>query len=162
MSVKTGTYNKIKRSNKVFVEKPDILDELITDLTNLRNNYSTNQNDNNVHNDQQSTTRSVSSAENHIKVLKEQQRLRYIHTESAIQQNISKTLEINANKQEKLFPILLNNLDNAKSYLNIIDKDIELHDETQKNKTRRQFEDWNTIVHGSIQVNKHHTIYIYI
>ena len=29
---------------------------------------------------------------------------------------------------------------------------INLHDETKKNKVRRQFDDWNTHVHGSIQV----------
>ena len=154
MSTKSGLANstKIKKTSKVFVEKPDILDELITDFTTIRNNYSINQYDNNIQNDLHSTARSISSAENHTKVLKEQQRLRQIHTESMIQQNIVRSLEINANKQEKLFPVLLDKLDKATSYLDIIDKDINLHEETQKNKTRRQFEDWNTLVHGSIQV----------
>eukprot|EP01032_Pedospumella_encystans_P016991 gene16991-19363_t len=68
-----------------------------------------------------------------------------------MKQNIQKSLERQNEKQERLFPVLLSNLDKATSFLDTIEKDINLHDETQKNKVRRQFEDWNTTVHGSIQ-----------
>lgn len=69
-----------------------------------------------------------------------------------MKQNIQKALEMKNEKQERIFPVLMSNLDRATSFLDVIDRDINLHDETQQNKVRRQFEDWNTTVHGSIQV----------
>lgn len=137
------------RTGKVFVEKPDILDDIIESI------------------DQQglgtgsrfSEARSVSlhsktsvATSDHVKLLKEQQRQRTAQTEAVMKQNIQKSLERQNEKQERLFPVLLSNLDKATNFLEIIEKDINLHDETQKNKVRRQFEDWNSAVHGSIQV----------
>ncbi|KAJ1401295.1 hypothetical protein B484DRAFT_338977 [Ochromonadaceae sp. CCMP2298] len=72
--------------------------------------------------------------------------------------NIQKSIERENEKQERIFPVLLSNLDKATNFLDTIEKEINLHDETQKNKVRRQFEDWNTTVHGSIQKKISHTI----
>jgi hypothetical protein len=52
-----------------------------------------------------------------------------------------------------MFPVLISNVQKATSFLDDMEKDISLHDETKKNKVRRQFEDWNASVHGTIQVS---------
>ena len=64
-----------------------------------------------------------------------------------------KALESLKEKRDAKFPILLSKVDEATSFLHRIEKEISLHDESEKNKARRQYEDWNTIVHGSIQVH---------
>jgi hypothetical protein len=56
-------------------------------------------------------------------------------------------------KREKLFPIILENVDKATDFLNEIDKEMNLVNEAKRNKTRRQFEEWNQNVHGEIQVS---------
>lgn len=55
-------------------------------------------------------------------------------------------------KREKAFPIILANVDRATSFLDEVDREMELANEAKRNKTRRQFEEWNTNVHGEIQV----------
>lgn len=138
------------KTGKVFVEKPDILDDMIDSFDQQQgfggSKFSEVQS--------ASMHSKVSlSANDHVKLLKEQQRQRTIQTEAIMKQNIQKSLERQNEKQERLFPVLLSNLDKATSFLEIIEKDINLHDETQKNKVRRQFEDWNSAVHGSIQAS---------
>ena len=46
---------------------------------------------------------------------------------------------------------MLANVTKANNFLKTVDKDLNLIDETLKNKTRRQFDDWNKSVHGKIQ-----------
>lgn len=69
-----------------------------------------------------------------------------------MQNNIKKALENAREKQEKQFPIILSNVSKAQSFLDTVDRDLNLLDETKRNKTRRQFEEWNANVHGDIQV----------
>lgn len=134
------------KTGKVFVEKPEVLDDIIDSL------------DQQIWTTHGSESHSVSAKSkqsiqnDHIHLLRAQQKQRTLQTEAIMKQNIQKSLERQNEKQERLFPLLLSNLDKATSFLDTIEKDISLHDETQKNKVRRQFEDWNTTVHGSIQV----------
>lgn len=142
-----------KKAAKVFVEKPEVLEELITSSyldTPSRQLRSKNLNT--------SSVASVKSTDTHAKLLKERQQKMNAHTEALLKQNVQKALEISYEKQERMFPVLLENVEKATSFLDTIDRDINLHDETQKNKVRRQFEDWNTTVHGSIQKNIAKTI----
>ena len=136
------------RIGKVFVEKPDVLEDLVDGLDYGVGHVSK------VSDSQSMSLRSKDSAANNHKNLlrREQQKQRTLQTEAAMKQNIQKSLERANEKQDRLFPVLLSNLDKATSFLDIIEKDISLHDETQKNKVRRQFEDWNSAVHGTIQV----------
>lgn len=85
-------------------------------------------------------------------VLKQSKELQNAQTDNAVKNAIARTMEREVERQEKLFPELLNNVKKATSFLDNVDKDINLHEETKKNKVRRQFDDWNTHVHGSIQV----------
>jgi len=134
------------KSGKVFVEKPEVLDDIIDSL------------DQQIWTTHGSESHSISAKSkesiqnDHIHLLRAQQKQRTLQTEAIMKQNIQKSLERQNEKQERLFPVLLSNLDKATSFLDTIEKDISLHDETQKNKVRRQFEDWNATVHGSIQV----------
>jgi hypothetical protein len=130
---------------KVFVEKPDVLNDIIDSVdTKARTNaFHRTINVNELQN-------ATNTLQNNL--LKEEKLKMELQTESIMKQNIKKSLEREKAKQEKMFPVLLENVEKAQRFLDTIDKDIFLHDETEQNKTRRQFEDWNFNVHGSIQV----------
>lgn len=134
------------KTGKVFVERPEILDDIIDSLDHQL--WTSGGSD--IHSVSAKSKESIQN--DHMHLLRAQQLQRTLQTEAIMKQNIQKSLERQSEKQERLFPILLSNLDKATSFLDTIEKDINLHDETQKNKVRRQFEDWNTTVHGSIQV----------
>lgn len=55
-------------------------------------------------------------------------------------------------KKDKQFPHILAAVDRASNFLDEVDKEMSLAEEAKRNKTRRQFEEWNTNVHGEIQV----------
>lgn len=55
-------------------------------------------------------------------------------------------------KRDKKFPHILAAVDRANNFLDEVDKEMNLAEEARRNKIRRQFEDWNTNVHGEIQV----------
>ncbi len=132
-------------TGRIFVEKPEVLDEIVESIDEHAWRGRVTQTS-------KSKTTQPEIASDHAKLLKEQQLQRTHQTEAIMKQNIQKSLERKNEKEERLFPKLMSNLDKATSFLDIIDKDINLHDETQNNKIRRQFEDWNTAVHGAIQV----------
>eukprot|EP01031_Cornospumella_fuschlensis_P038851 gene38851-47252_t len=60
-------------------------------------------------------------------------------------------LEAQKERKEREFPELLAKVDRAREFLGTIEKEMELADEAKRNKVRRQFEEWNTNVHGVIQ-----------
>lgn len=134
-----------KRENKVFVDKVDVLESLMDASTVSSSAKRT----------QKHFTKSIASqeSETHSRLLKEQRQFQNEQTEIILQQTIKKALERQTEKQEKRFPVLLNNLHKAQTFLDVIDRDLNLFDETKKNKTRRQYEEWNTNVHGAIQKN---------
>jgi hypothetical protein len=133
-------------TGKVFVENGPVLEELVESIDPQA------WQDRGVREHKTIRKQTQSTENDHTKLLKEQEKQRAHQTELIMQQNIQKSLERKNEKQERMFPVLMSNLDKATSFLDIIDKDINLHDETQQNKIRRQFEDWNAVVHGSIQV----------
>jgi len=145
-----------KKLSQVFVEKPEILDDIIIDSINTRASSP------NYHHLESgslsssfastSKSRNLKSSESHLLLLKEQQKMKYMQAEAMVKAHILKSIEIAADKEERKFPVIMGNLDRATQFLEHIDKDLHLHEETQQNKVRRQFEDWNTMVHGSIQV----------
>ena len=68
-------------------------------------------------------------------------------------QSIERALLSKKEREARKFQSGLKSIEDAKSLLDDIDKNLKLEDETHKNKVRRQFEDWNTNVHGTIQKN---------
>jgi hypothetical protein len=56
-------------------------------------------------------------------------------------------------KKDKEFARLQNDMKEGLDFLDTVDRELNLVAETKRTKTRRQFEDWNTNVHGAIQAN---------
>lgn len=64
----------------------------------------------------------------------------------------AEAVEAHRARKEQRFPIIMSNVEKALSFLDEVDREMQLVDEAKRNKVRRQFEDWNTNVHGEIQV----------
>jgi hypothetical protein len=56
-------------------------------------------------------------------------------------------------KKDALYSTLVLDISESMNLLDSIDQNLYLIEETKRNKTRRQFEEWNSQVHGSIQVS---------
>ena len=68
-------------------------------------------------------------------------------------QSIERAIISKKERESRKFHAGLKSIEDAKSLLDDIDRNLKLEDETYRNKVRRQFEDWNTNVHGTIQQN---------
>lgn len=142
--------SRIYKEPKVFVEKPVILEDLLNSVEEPKKRYVKteiiNRNDLSLAQTQLKKNRSINPLEKELNLsLKpEFQTASEIHAIAG---------EIQREKRNKDFPLLLNNVDKATNFLNDIDKELKLVDESKYNKTRRQYEEWNTNVHGEIQVN---------
>lgn len=135
---------------QVFVEKANRLEEMLED-------------------DRQSNSRSSSSrrrvrkiveyreteAKVDINKLKARELLTasYIKTANETQRNIEKSVKRTKEKKKNKFMDLNEDIDRCLDFLDIVDKDLSLHDEAELNKVKRQFGEWNTNVHGRIQDN---------
>lgn len=79
----------------------------------------------------------------------------YKEVSRRVELDAHKSIELAMKKKQKAreqrFETLTNDILDAKDLLDSIDESIALQDEAARNKTRRQFEDWNTNVHGKIQ-----------
>lgn len=64
----------------------------------------------------------------------------------------AEAVEAHRARKEQRFPVIMSNVEKATSFLDEVDREMQLVDEAKRNKVRRQFEDWNTNVHGEIQV----------
>ena len=66
---------------------------------------------------------------------------------------IERSLIKEAEKKEKRLARNLAEVEESKKFLDCVDRNLKMNDETNFNNTRRQFEDWNIQVHGKIQMN---------
>lgn len=150
--MRQSNYQVRAQTGQIFVDKPDVLEDLIND-PEIR--YPTNRSRQSHSVSRQSIdsigSRPISPKECFAKLLKEQKLKEAKQTDILLKQNIQKTIDDAFESKEKAFPILLANVDKATDFLSTIDKDLNLIEETKKNKTRRQFDDWNSNVHGVIQ-----------
>lgn len=87
------------------------------------------------------------------KLLREQLEVKAKQLDDATKANIQKGLQQKEQKYENNYKNLSANVEESKAFLDDLDKELNVFYETKKNKVRRQFEEWNTNVHGSIQVN---------
>lgn len=71
----------------------------------------------------------------------------------------AEALQKQKDRRERAFPVLLAGVDQAMAALDDIDREMNLQEEARRNKVRRQFEDWNSNVHGEIQV-RHSTSFV--
>jgi hypothetical protein len=77
----------------------------------------------------------------------------YIRTAQETQRNIERSVKRNKDKKSQKFIDLNEDIDRCLDFLDVVDKNISLHDEAELNKVKRQFGEWNLNVHGRIQDN---------
>jgi hypothetical protein len=97
----------------------------------------------------------ISTAEESVAIKKnkarELQKSNYQNQELENKKMIENSLQRATERKAKKFYHLTTDIANCQDFLEVLDKSLSLHDEAARNKTRRQFEDWNTTVHGRIQ-----------
>jgi hypothetical protein len=131
----------VKKTEKVFVDRPALLEDILSSVPPKRQPPPRKKAPPPMIDDSPST------------LLKARKAVENAQAEVAMKRNLEKSITRSFEKQEELFPVLLSNVDRATQFLDTIDKELTLFDETKRNKTRRQFEDWNNNVHGVIQVD---------
>jgi len=75
------------------------------------------------------------------------------HTAQLVKQYVEKSKTDRVAQRERTFNHLVHDVETSMGLLDSVDKSLNLMEETKRNKTRRQFEEWNTQVHGKIQEN---------
>ncbi len=64
---------------------------------------------------------------------------------------MERTIQLKQHQQNHNFLKLADDIDEASTFLDSIDKTLQVHEENYRSKNRRQFEEWNTNIHGKIQ-----------
>jgi hypothetical protein len=137
-------------AGRVFVDNEAVLQDLLSDAGNTpglwRAQKKTKARETNPEVNEQHESRETTRLKNleHYKELSKR-------TEMDAKKGIERTLKLKQKKVEKNFDVLTNDIGDAKGLLDSIDESMALQDEAARNKTRRQFEDWNQNVHGKIQ-----------
>lgn len=135
------------RHGMVFVENQNILQDMIEDeVIGLSSRHQV------LQKNSRNKKPLRPSKNSQFDLLKEEKKMKNLKTEAALKQSLDNMQQQKINRKEKKFPALMVKIDNSVSFLDSIDKDINLIEETKMNKIRRQFEEWNSNVHGSIQV----------
>lgn len=147
MNSKSNTARlKPQKEAKVFVDHAGALEDILSSIPPKREKPPRKVKEQPVFDDNPATLR------------RERKLIENALTAKAMQRNVEKSLMRAVSKQDAAFPVMLADVGAATEFLDIIDRDLNLHEETKKNKVRRQFEDWNTNVHGAIQQNIAKTI----
>jgi hypothetical protein len=144
--------NSLNRTGgQVFVEKPNRLEEMLEEERHSLSRSSTG------------SRRRVRKIVEHREVAtKEQlnkQKARellsasYQKTLQETQRNVEKSVKRAKDQKKQKFIDLNEDIDRCLDFLDVVDKEISLHDEAELNKVKRQFGEWNTNVHGRIQDN---------
>lgn len=148
-----------KTTGNVFVEKNDVLEDMLDEealdrTRKMRRGMNrSRQLDSSINDERMNYRSSPSMNEIPQQLLKEQRILEAIQLEEMIKEKIQKTIQKGINRKDMLYSHLTNDIEESMMFLDSIDKNMLLMDETKRNKTRRQFEDWNTQIHGNIQVS---------
>ena len=145
-----------KAGGSMFVEKEEILEDMLDEeaiekTRTIRAGLNQKNYDNNSNGHK---CEFVSNKSNEIskQLLRDRLALEAYQSDLAMKKNIQKQIQNTANKKEQIFTNLESDIGDSMAFLDSIDKNMILMEETKKSKTRRQFEDWNTQVHGGIQV----------
>lgn len=143
------------RSDKLFVENYDILEDIIADSnanTSNNNKYSQRKSSSR-NNSYRKTDRILSSVELNSKLLREQMEIKLQQDDAQMKRQLKEALMKRSEDRDTRFKNLMSSIESSKDTLKSIDKNLDLHFETKRNKVRRQFEEWNSNVHGKIQMN---------
>lgn len=144
-----NTSGTLRRGNAaVFVEKSDVLEDILDSIQN-RPSYRPNSSSSLK---PANSSSAVSSEDVQKRLLIQQLRLKDEQQTAVVKKNTQKYLERTSEMRDERFFQLSTDVEEARSFLDTVDKSIEVFDETKRNKTRRQFDDWNKNVHGPITV----------
>lgn len=135
------------RKTGVFVERTDILEDLLDSTT--ANPHSSSSINRNTHSSR-GRKHIPSPEKNHATRAREFQSKQLA---ALTHQSIMKSIEATAKRHDSTFLRNLQDIESAQEKLGEIEASVRLIDENEKQKFRRQFEDWNSKVHGLIQVN---------
>mmetsp|Transcript_11596 Transcript_11596/g.17620 ORF Transcript_11596/g.17620 Transcript_11596/m.17620 type:complete len:328 (-) Transcript_11596:118-1101(-) len=144
-----------KTDGNIFIEKVEKFEDMIDiDESGSRNNTpgkSGRGSRRGPRNGRSGLAVTESSAE--FKKIKTRERLQQEHMRTAVEtkKNVEKSMKRAVDKKQRRFMHLTNDIEQCQQFLDTVDKSLSLHDEGARNKTRRQFEDWNANVHGKIQ-----------
>lgn len=146
----------MKTVGNVYVEKDDILEDMLDEealdrTRTIRAGLTGKQYNGNFN-----AQSFAATAPNEMskQIMNERRALEAHQIEEAMKKSIQKQIQNVVNKKEQMYSTLVSDIEESMSFLDSIDKNMALMEETKRNKTRRQFEDWNTQVHGSIQVSQ--------
>lgn len=137
---------------KVFVERADRLEEMLEDpQSSSRNSHSGGSRRVRKIKQQESNKKNNED----INKLKARELLAVANakTDQETQRNIERTIKRNIENKTQKFIDLNNDIDRCLDFLDVVDKNLSLHEEAERNKVKRQFGEWNTNVHGKIQDN---------
>jgi hypothetical protein len=144
---------------KVFVEKAHILEDLIQDVESTVRSTKYHRTDHSVmtESEKTSTLHANDQRSNHHNknTLDPLQQMKKKYQDNSPHLAV---LEAAREKKERKFPLIMQNVEKAIDSLVDVDKELRLYEEAKYNKTRRQFEEWNSNVHGEIMKKIHTNI----
>lgn len=142
-----------KTSGNVFVEKAEKLEEMLEEDSSSRVN-SPSSRSGRYH---RRAPQRASTADTTASIKKDKAREllenEYIQREAESKASVEKALKRRVDKKNKKFMHLTSDIEHCQDFLDTIDKQLSLHEEAARNKSRRQFEDWNSTVHAKIQTD---------
>ena len=145
--------NKTRRiGGNVYVEKEEKLEEMLAEDSGSRM-HSPSSRSGRYSRGRQVRQISTADATESVKRAKARERLQREHAqiEAENKTNTERGIQRAIDKKNAKFLHLSHDIERCQNFLDTIDKSLSLHDEAARNKTRRQFEDWNSAVHAKIQ-----------
>lgn len=136
----------------IFIEKSDKLEEMLEEDSSSRMQSPSSRSGRYSRHGQRVRASSAEVSMN-IKKSKARELLQreYAQVEAQSKANVERAIQHRVDKKNRTYATLSNDIERCQEFLDSVDKSLSLHDEAARNKTRRQFEDWNTVVHGRIQ-----------
>jgi YesN/AraC family two-component response regulator len=142
----------------VYVDKSDVLEDIVIESMGHHRTSASRNNLNGASLASNASTASTTSIEIQKRLVREQVRIREETLANQTKANIESAIRVAAERRDDTFSRNCQEIEDAKGLLDTIDKSLDVFDETQRNKTRRQFEDWNANVHGPIMVRSDYVL----
>jgi len=140
----------MKGKGSVYVERADLAERVLLDVGNWENS-SVLDAPKSVASHRSVTSSVRSDKPGSMKRFLSEQLAASKEREEKEHDKILKALALQKEQSEKRLGMLSGRVQESTKFLDKVDKELELVDETKRTKTRRQFEDWNSNVHGHIQ-----------
>jgi hypothetical protein len=138
-----------KLNGSIFVENVDAVESLLDTSNDGDITYTQS-----IHSGSSSRHKQkyATADEYRRKIIKDKANLSTERLANKTRHVIDRSIKMAEMKREKEFDKHYSSIKEAQSLLDDVEKQLQLQDESKRNKTRRQFEDWNNNVHGAIMV----------